>query len=87
MNVSVHRKGLLFRQVHEDLCNRIRSAEFPPDSQLPTEGELIRQYHVSITTIRKAVQLLADAKIVSKRQGQGTFVLKVPSAAQPHQGQ
>ncbi len=79
MNSNKRMKGLLFRQVYEDLCKRIQNAEFPPGSQLPTEAELIRQYQVSITTVRKAVQILADKKIISKKQGQGTFVLKVPS--------
>ena len=79
MNAASRSKGLLFKQVYEDLCKRIQNAEFPPGSQLPTEVELIRQYQVSITTIRKAVQILADKNIISKKQGQGTFVLKVPA--------
>lgn len=79
MNAATRKKGLLFRQVRTDLLKRISSGEFPVNSQLPTERELIRKYGVSITTIRKAVQMLSDEGVVSKKQGMGTFVVALPS--------
>lgn len=78
MSAAIKKNGLLFLQLHKDLLERIRKGEFPIESQLPTESELIEHYRVSITTVRKAVQLLADEGIVSKRQGMGTFVLRRP---------
>lgn len=79
VNAAARKKGLLFRQVRNDLLKRISSGEFPVHSQLPTERELIRKYGVSITTIRKAVQMLSDEGVVSKKQGVGTFVVALPS--------
>lgn len=82
MSAAVKKTGLLFQQVRRDLLKRIQSGEFPLDSQLPTEPELISCYGVSITTVRKAVQQLADEGIVMKRQGMGTFVLRIPHPAE-----
>ena len=87
MTVAIKKNGLLFLQVHKDLLERIRRGEFPLDSQLPTESELIEHYRVSITTVRKAVQLLADEGVVAKRQGMGTFVLKRPERSDAVKGQ
>lgn len=78
VTMNVPGKGLLFRRVYEDLSRRIAEGGFPVDSQLPTESELMARYGVSITTVRKAMQLLADRGIVAKRQGAGTFVTAVP---------
>ncbi len=82
----MERGKILFMQVREDLCKRISQGEFPLDSQLPTEAELIKRYGVSITTIRKAVQTLADEGVVAKRQGMGTFVTRYPNAEKPSPG-
>jgi DNA-binding GntR family transcriptional regulator len=68
---------ILFMQVREDLSKRVARGEFPVGSQLPTENELIRHYGVSITTVRKAVQALADEGVLEKRQGMGTFVVAI----------
>lgn len=69
---------ILFLQVHDDILARIRSGEYSVNSQLPTEQALMDQYNVSITTIRKAVQMLSDSNVVAKRQGMGTFVCGYP---------
>lgn len=82
MKAAGKQNGLLFKQVRLDLLKRIQNGEYPLDSQLPTEPELIKRYGVSITTIRKAVQQLADEGIVTKRQGMGTFVTLVPSRSE-----
>ena len=73
--------GILFLKVREDLAKRISQGEFPIGSQLPTEMDLMKAYDVSITTIRKAVQTLADEGAVEKRQGMGTFVTGYPGGA------
>lgn len=73
--------GILFLKLRDDLARRISQGEFPLGSQLPTETELMRAYEVSITTVRKAVQALADEGAVEKRQGMGTFVKSYPGGA------
>lgn len=79
MNPDGKTRLLLFQKLYLDLSSRIADGEFPLDSRLPTESALMKHYAVSITTVRKAVQLLADRGIVAKHQGAGTFVTALPA--------
>jgi len=60
---------------------RIRTGEYPPDSQLPSIAELARQFDVAVVTARQALALLEQDGLVQRRQGIGTFVL--PEAMAP----
>lgn len=88
MNPDGKNRLLLFQKLYLDLSGRIADGEFPLDSRLPTESALMEHYAVSITTVRKAVQMLADRGIVAKRQGAGTFVTSIPAeqTARPSSG-
>lgn len=52
-------------------------AKSPPGHQLPTEAELCRELGVSRTSVRAAIQRLAERGYVSIEVGRGTFV-RVP---------
>ena len=43
--------------------------------KLPPENQLMTQYNVSRTTIRKATQLLKDEQLIESRQGRGTDII------------
>lgn len=62
--------------VHEQLSGQLREEVLrrPAGSKLPTEEELIQQFRVSRTTVRRAVQTLVDGGLLLRRQGKGTFV-------------
>jgi GntR family transcriptional regulator len=64
----------LYYQVQHTLTGRIRSGEYPPGSQLPSESALSRTLSVSRVTVREALRVLTDEKLVVKSQGKGTFV-------------
>lgn len=64
----------LYRRIAADLRERIIGGELEPGSQLPSEPELERAYHVSRNTIRLAIAALANEGLVEPRQGRGTFV-------------
>lgn len=61
--------------VHNSLKEAINSGEFPANSFLPPEYDLEKHYGVSRTTIRRAVEMLAQANYVEVTQGRGTMVL------------
>jgi len=61
-------------QIRDDLMTAIREQRLRPNEQIPTEVEIMRQYGVSRTTVRRAIQDLVDNGILVKRQGTGTFV-------------
>jgi GntR family transcriptional regulator len=56
------------------LVERIRSGEWKPGQLIPTEFEIATEFHVSQGTARKAIGELANANLVVRRQGMGTFV-------------
>jgi GntR family transcriptional regulator len=73
----------LYIRVGHSLRNRISQGEWPPLSQLPTIGDLAKQYGVALVTVRQALNLLASDGLVSSTRGRGTFVnAKVKSVAQ-----
>jgi GntR family transcriptional regulator len=71
-------KGLsrrpLFRQVHDVLAERITKGRWVPGATLPNELDLAREMGVSAGTLRKALDILEAERLVSRRQGRGTFV-------------
>lgn len=62
--------------MHEQLAGRLRTlvAQMQPDSQMPTEKDLVDRYRVSRTTVRRALSALVAEGLLVRRQGAGTFV-------------
>ena len=51
-----------YREIADDIGNRIAGGEFPPGEQLPSISALMEHYRVpGLNTIRQAQQLLVDA--------------------------
>jgi GntR family transcriptional regulator len=69
----------LYRQIADDLRNKIESGELAQGSQLATEGELKEQYGASRNTVRDAIKWLTTLGLVETRPGQGTFVIEKPT--------
>jgi len=65
----------IYRQIAEDLRQKIESGELGHGSQLPTELELRDEYEASRNTVRDAVKWLTTRGLVETRPGQGTFVV------------
>ena len=67
----------MYRQIAEDLRQKIESGELGRGSQLPTELELRSLYDASRNTVRDAVKWLMNLGLVETRPGQGTFVVEI----------
>jgi GntR family transcriptional regulator len=67
-------KRPLYAQVYAELVERIRSGKWKPGQLIPNEFEIAAEFRVSQGTARKAIGALADASLVVRRQGRGTFV-------------
>lgn len=65
----------MYTQIAQYLKREIVSRKYPEGGNIGTHTELAERFGVSIITIRKAIQVLADGNFVSVRQGKGTFVL------------
>ena len=64
----------LYYQIGDDIEAKIRSGEFGPGACLPSEKEIAKEYEVSPITVRGAMRLLIEKKLVVRYRGKGTFV-------------
>jgi GntR family transcriptional regulator len=71
------KKGIsAYFQIKEDIISRINSGEWVVGAKIPTEVELVAFYGVSRMTLRKALDELADERVLYKERGIGTFAAK-----------
>ena len=63
-----------YRQVVDQVTERIRSGQLCAGHPLPSVRELSKTLLVSLITIRRAYADLESAGLVVRRQGRGTFV-------------
>jgi DNA-binding GntR family transcriptional regulator len=68
------RVRLTYRQIADDLAERIQRGEYPPGSPLPKYRELAELYSVSQATAARAYGLLRDRGTVIGEPGRGMFV-------------
>ncbi|QXM24932.1 GntR family transcriptional regulator [Elioraea tepida] len=66
----------LYQQVHDYLLGRIVTGEWQPGDYLPSEQRLAASLGVALGTVRRALDELAEAGVVERRQGRGTAVLR-----------
>lgn len=67
-----------YYQVYVVLQQRIREGEWTTAAPMPTEQEFAAKFGVSRVTIRKALNMLEEEKLVLRQQGRGTFALPPP---------
>lgn len=67
-------RQLLYEQIAKILSRRILDQSIRAGECLPNEYDLASEFHVSIGTIRKAVDILAGRNLVERVQGKGTYV-------------
>jgi GntR family transcriptional regulator len=73
--MSVHDLGVpLHRQLFLVLHDEIARGALAAGDALPTEQALCEQFGVSRITVRRALADLADAGLIERRQGVGSFV-------------
>jgi len=66
----------MYRQIADDLQQRIESGELARGAQIPTEIDLREHYEASRNTVRDAIKWLMNRGLVETRPGQGTFVVE-----------
>lgn len=69
-----------YLQIALDLARRIASGEFPEETRVYGRSVLASEYNVSPETIRRALRLLADMKVVEVKPQSGVIVLSADSA-------
>ncbi len=64
----------LYLQLQRRLKDAIDARVLMPDEALPPERDLADAYSISRVTVRKALDGLVEARLLTRRQGAGTFV-------------
>jgi GntR family transcriptional repressor for pyruvate dehydrogenase complex len=71
----------LYEEVAGQIRQRILSGDILPDTKLPPVHTLAREFGVSRTVVREAIQSLQSSGLVSVRHGSGVFVSEPTVAA------
>jgi DNA-binding LacI/PurR family transcriptional regulator len=69
-----------YKQIYTRLRSALANREYAPGDKLPTENELVEQFHASRPTVSRALAQLESEGLVDRRAGSGTFVLAEKSA-------
>ena len=81
---SIKNHPTISRPIHATLTDQtvqaiqeaVKQGKFLPGSQLPPEMELLQMLGVSRTTLREALRILEEQRLIRKRRGLGTFVME-----------
>jgi GntR family transcriptional regulator len=65
----------IYRQLFQQLRQRIVSGQLGPNEQMPSVRELSAELKINLLTVAKVYQLLEGEGLVETRRGLGTFVL------------
>lgn len=69
-----------YQRIAMDIARRIAEGELPAGERLSGRSLLASEYSVSPETIRRALKLLADMKVVEIRAGSGVYVISTDNA-------
>ncbi|RLP93469.1 GntR family transcriptional regulator [Micromonospora sp. CV4] len=62
-----------YRVIADELRERIEHGVIPPGTLLPTESALTAEFRASRGTIRQAVAVLREERLVATEHGRGTY--------------
>lgn len=68
------KKLALYKQIRQDILQKIKSGQLRPTDRIPSEQELMDEFRVSKITVKNALTLLADEGLIIRVQGKGSFV-------------
>lgn len=74
LQIDRSEKYPVYRQIIDQITNKIYIGELKPGDRLPTERELSIQTNISRGTIKRAYDQLNQNHIIERIQGNGTFV-------------
>lgn len=64
----------LYLQILNYIRHQILSGGLKPGDAIPPESELCKTYNISRTTVRQALDILAEENLIVRRRGKGTIV-------------
>jgi GntR family transcriptional regulator len=64
----------IYEQIYRSLLQKISSGELSEGARLPSESELMRDFHASRQPVRYALDALEASGLIYRAQGRGSFV-------------
>ena len=64
-----------YQRIANELREKIQNKEFKLSEKLPSEYQLTAQYGVSRQTVRDALEVLQEQRLIERIQGKGSFVI------------
>ncbi len=74
-NIEMYDNTPKYIVIYNKIKSDILSGKYQQNSFLPTEDQLIEMHNASRTTIRKAIALLKEEKLIDVHQGRGSKVI------------
>ena len=71
----------LFMQITELVARQIAAGHLSPDSKLPPERDMARDYGVAVGTLRKSLAQLTELGLITRKQGSGNYISRNEHAA------
>src|SRR5699024_1037362 len=65
----------LYEQIYKYVLEKIIDGEFKYGDRVPSEKDLSKKFEVSRITSKKALDILAEYKVIKRIRGKGSFVL------------
>ena len=65
----------MYRQIATQLRDEIAAGSYDPSGRLPSEAEVGARFAVSRVTVRLALELLEQERLIERRKGKGTFIV------------
>jgi GntR family transcriptional regulator len=62
-----------YRQLAEIIAAKIRSGDYPPEMRLPSEAELMEEYELGRSTVRRSMAWLREQGLVETVPTRGTY--------------
>ncbi|MFF4592452.1 GntR family transcriptional regulator [Amycolatopsis sp. NPDC001319] len=75
-----------YQLVADAIAARIADGTYAVGAKLPPHQEIADQFGVSVGTVKRAYSLLQDSKLITTRQGMGTFVRQQAPAPETRVG-
>jgi GntR family transcriptional regulator of arabinose operon len=67
----------LYEKIYQHILHEIKSGLLKEGDRIPTELELADQFHVSRITTKKSLEMLAQAGLIERHRGRGSYVSNI----------
>lgn len=72
-----------YLQIADDLRRQINAGRYQPGDRMPSNKAMAAEYNSSTETVRRALRVLTDERVIGAHSTLGTFVLKASADPEP----